>query len=163
MIDGVVFRDLVVHADEHGYLYEMLRADWPEFREFGQAYLTSTYPGVIKGWHFHEKQSDHFCVIKGMAKVVLYDNRKGSPTQRELNEFSFGEHRQKLLVFPPRVLHGIIALNNEPVWIINFPDFLYDYKNPDEHRVPWNTPLERADGSLAPYEWFRHTESKDLK
>ena len=163
MIQGVSIRDLTVHADEHGYLYEILRADWPEFEKFGQAYLTVTYPGVIKGWHYHELQSDHFCVIKGMAKIVLYDDREGSPTRHELMEISVGEYRQKLIVFPPRILHGVIALGGEPVWIMNFPDYPYDPENPDEYRVPYDKPLKRTDGTTAPYTWFRNTEGGGLK
>ncbi|MHC4941513.1 MAG: polysaccharide biosynthesis C-terminal domain-containing protein [Planctomycetota bacterium] len=163
MIDGVMIRDLVVHADEHGFLYEILREDWPEFENFGQAYLTVTYPGVIKGWHYHDLQSDHFCVIKGMAKIVLYDDREGSPTRYELMEISMGEFRQKLLVFPPKVLHGVIALNNEPMWLLNFPDVKYNPENPDEHRMPHDMPIRRKDGTTAPYEWLRCTEGAGLK
>jgi dTDP-4-dehydrorhamnose 3,5-epimerase len=163
MIEGVVIRDLAVHADEHGYLYEILREDWPEFKHFGQAYLTVTYPGVIKGWHYHNLQSDHFCIIKGMGKIVLYDDLPDSPTRHELMEICFGEFRQKLLVFPPKILHGIIALNDEPLWILNFPDYKYNPEEPDEHRIPWDTPIKRKNGTTAPYEWFRNTESEDLK
>ena len=163
MIDGVFIRDLVVHADEHGYLYEILRNDWPEFEKFGQAYLTVTYPGIIKGWHYHDLQADHFCVIKGMGKIVLYDDRENSPTRYELMEISVGEYRQKLVVFPPKILHGVMALNNEPMWIMNFPDYIYNAESPDEHRLPFDTPIRRKDGTVAPYQWFRNTESEDLK
>lgn len=163
MIDGVSVRDLVVHADDHGYLYEILRADWPEFENFGQAYLTVTYPGVIKGWHYHDLQSDHFCVIKGMAKIVLYDDREGSPTRYELMEVTVGEFRQKLVVFPPKILHGVIALNGEPAWIINFPDVVYNPEKPDEHRLAHDHPIRRKSGTTAPYPWYRYTESEDLK
>jgi len=50
-------------------------SDDPMFEKFGQVYMTSAYPGVVKAWHFHKKQTDHFCVVKGMMKVVLYDSR----------------------------------------------------------------------------------------
>lgn len=163
MIDGVMIRDLLVHADEHGYLYEMLREDWPEFQKFGQTYLTVTYPKVIKGWHVHNFQSDHFVVIKGMAKIVLYDNREGSPTRYELMEITAGEYKPRLVMFPPNIHHGVLALNDEPIWIINFPDFLYNPEEPDELRMPYDTPIRRKDGTVAPYEWFRYTESEDLK
>lgn len=163
MIDGVMIRDLVVHADEHGFLYEILKEDWPEFEKFGQAYLTVTYPGVIKGWHYHDFQSDHFCVVKGMCKIVMYDDREGSPTRYELMEVSCGENRQMLVVFPPKLMHGIVPLGNEAVWLLNFPDVKYNVESPDEHRFPHDLPIRRKDGTVAPYEWLRLTESPDLK
>ena len=163
MIDGVTVRDLVVHTDEHGYLYECLKADWPEFEKFGQAYLTVTYPGVIKGWHWHDLQSDHFVPLKGMAKIVLYDDRPESPTRHELMEITAGEYKPRLIVFPPKILHGVIALNQEPVWIMNFPDYVYNSEQPDEQRLSWDHPIRRKDGTEAPYAWFRYTEAPDLK
>ena len=158
MINGVVVRELITHADEHGFLFEVLRADWPEFREFGQAYVSVTYPGIVKGWHYHTLQTDHFCVVKGMAKVPLYDDRPDSPTRHELMEVVLGERRQRLLVIPPYVLHGMVALNNEPAVLLNIPDFKYDYRSPDEQRLPYDKPLRYADGSEAPYTWFVKTE-----
>jgi len=163
MIEGVMIRDLVVHADEHGFLYEILKEDWPEFEHFGQCYMTVTYPGVIKGWHIHDLQSDHFCVVKGMGKIVIYDDREGSPTRHELMEISCGEHRKKLVMFPPKLMHGVLALGNEPMWILNFPDVKYNPDSPDEHRLPLDHPIRRKDGTVAPYEWLRFTESPDLK
>jgi dTDP-4-dehydrorhamnose 3,5-epimerase len=158
MIDGVMIRELVTHADEHGYLFEMLRADWPEFQKFGQAYVSVTYPGIVKGWHFHKLQADHFIVASGMAKIALYDDRAGSPTRHELMEVVMGERRQRLLVIPPLVLHGVVALNNEPMMLINFPDYLYNAKEPDEQRIPYDKALRYSDGSEGPYNWFQRTE-----
>lgn len=163
MIDGVVVRELVTHVDEHGYLFEMLRSDWPEFQRFGQSYVSVTYPGIIKGWHVHKLQTDHFVAVKGMAKIALYDDRPDSPTRHELMEVVMGERRQRLLVIPPNVLHGTLALNNEPVLIVNFPDYVYNPREPDEHRVPYDTPLRYTDGTEGPYCWFRTTEDERHK
>ena len=68
MIQGVATKTLKVIADERGYLMEMMRSDDPFFQKFGQCYLSVVYPGVVKGWHYHEKQTDHFVIVKGMAK-----------------------------------------------------------------------------------------------
>ena len=40
-------------CDERGRLMEMLRCDDPIFKGFGQVYLTTAYPGVVKAWHYH--------------------------------------------------------------------------------------------------------------
>ena len=58
MIDGVKVAKLKVIPDERGRLMEMVRCDDPDFVKFGQVYMTSAYPGVVKGWHYHKKQHD---------------------------------------------------------------------------------------------------------
>ena len=146
MIDGVRIKKLKVIADERGFLMEMLRDDDELFQRFGQVYLSVVYPGVVKGWHYHRKQTDHFVFVKGMAKVVLYDDRDGSPTRGEVNEFFMGEHNPILLVIPPLVLHGMKGIGDEPAYLVNVPTEHYIYDNPDEHRVDPNDPK-------IPYRW----------
>ncbi|MFA5844408.1 MAG: dTDP-4-dehydrorhamnose 3,5-epimerase family protein [Coriobacteriia bacterium] len=140
MIDGVKVKDLKVVPDERGLLMEMLRSDDPDFQKFGQVYMTMVYPGVVKAWHYHKKQVDHFVCVSGMAKVVLYDDREGSPTCGETNEFVIGFQRQRMIIIPRLVYHGFTPVGTEPASIINLPTELYDYENPDEHRRPWNDP-----------------------
>ncbi|GAH80031.1 unnamed protein product, partial [marine sediment metagenome] len=67
MIEGVIVKKLRVMPDERGFLIELLRSDEEAFKEFGQVYLTTCYPGVVKGWHYHKKQMDNFICVKGMA------------------------------------------------------------------------------------------------
>ena len=137
MIDGVEVRKLRLIPDERGYLMEMLRSDWEEYEKFGQVYVTAVYPGVVKGWHYHKHQTDHFTVVKGMLKVVLYDQREGSGTKGEINEFFMGEKNPILLVIPPMVVHGVKGLGNEPGYLVNVPDKLYNYDNlePSERKL----------------------------
>ena len=60
MIDGVKVKKLKVIPDERGWLMEILRCDDEIYKEFGQVYMTTAYPGVVKAWHFHKKQTDNF-------------------------------------------------------------------------------------------------------
>jgi len=146
-ISGVKSKRLKLIPDERGWLMEILRSDDREFFEkFGQVYVTVCYPGVFKAWHYHKVQSDHFCCLKGMAKVVLFDNREGSPTKGRLNEFIIGELNPTLLKIPPLVLHGFTAVGSEPAFILNVPTEVYRYDAPDEHRVPYDSPD-------IPYDW----------
>ena len=80
MIDGVKTKKLEVIPDERGRLMEILRNDDDVFIQFGQVYITTTYPGVVKAWHLHKEQSDNVACVQGMIKLVLYDPRKQSPT-----------------------------------------------------------------------------------
>lgn len=146
LIDGIETKHLRLVPDERGYLMEMLRSDWPEFKKFGQAYITACYPGVIKAWHYHKKQWDYFVCVSGMAKVVLYDSREGSPTKGLLNEFHLGHLNPLLLKIPPMVNHGFTAEGSQTALIINLPTELYNYQQPDEYRLPHDDPS-------IPYSW----------
>jgi len=146
LIDGVQLKKLRQIPDERGFVLEILRADDPFFKKFGQTYLSVVYPGVVKGWHFHKIQTDHFTVIKGMAKVVLYDQRQDSKTFGTINEFFIGELNPMLIVIPPLVVHGMKGIGAEPAYLINCPSELYNYDKPDEYRI------DPYDPSI-PYNW----------
>jgi len=146
MIDGVHVKKLKVIPDERGLLMEMLRCDDECFQQFGQVYLSVVYPGVVKGWHYHKKQTDYFVVVKGMAKVVLYDSQKDSPTYQEINEFYMGERNPILITIPPFVFHGMKGIGVEPAYLINCPTEPYNYDEPDEFRVP-------PHDNEIPYDW----------
>lgn len=146
MIEGVKTKKLKVIPDERGRLMEMLRSDDDLFIKFGQVYLTTGYPGVVKGWHYHKKQHDNFIVVKGMMKVVLYDRREDSKTYREINEFFMGEYNPILLQIPPLVLHGFKCISENEALVVNLPTELFDYKSPDEFRVD-------PSSSEIPYDW----------
>jgi len=139
-IDGVVVKDLRRVVDDRGWLMEIFRSDWPEFQKFGQTYLTTCKPGIIKGWHYHKLQTDHFVVIKGNALVALYDGRESSKTKGTVQEVEIWEKAPKFVKIPPVVYHGFTPIDANEIWVVNTPTELYDYKNPDEHRLEWNDP-----------------------
>ena len=148
MIEDVRVRKLRVIPDERGRLMEILRCDDDLFERFGQAYMTTAYPGVTKAWHYHKIQSDNFACVKGMMKVVLYDARENSPTRGEINEFFIGEHNPMLIHIPPGVHHGFKCVSAEEAIVINLPTECYNYDDPDEYRV------SPSDGEI-PYDWSR--------
>ncbi|MFQ5663245.1 MAG: dTDP-4-dehydrorhamnose 3,5-epimerase family protein [Terriglobia bacterium] len=146
MIEGVGVKRLRVIPDERGRLMEILRSDDELFLHFGQLYMTTAHPGVVKGWHYHEKQVDNFAVIKGMIKLVLYDRREESPTRGEVNEFFIGEHNPHLVQIPARVLHGFKCVGAEEALVVNCSTEVYRYEQPDEFRV------DPGSGDV-PYDW----------
>ncbi len=148
MIKGVTVRDLKLIPDERGRLMEILRADDKEFSKFGQVYITTAYPGVVKAWHCHKLQDDNMTVLKGMAKIVLYDDRKDSLTRGLINEFYVGEHKHILLHIPKEVWHGFKCVSDSEVMIVNVVTECYNYEQPDEHRRPAHDPE-------IPYDWSR--------
>ncbi|MCM8771773.1 MAG: dTDP-4-dehydrorhamnose 3,5-epimerase family protein [Candidatus Omnitrophica bacterium] len=148
LIEGVKIKVLKFIPDERGRLMEILRRDDEIFKEFGQVYITTAYPGVIKAWHAHRFQDDNLTVIKGMAKVVLCDLRESSPTYKKINEFFVGEYNPILIHIPKLVWHGFKCISENECIVLNIPTNIYNYENPDELRLPFDTPE-------IPYNWER--------
>jgi len=146
LIEGVKVRQQRLNVDERGFLMEIMRPDWDVFRRFGQVYVTSAYPGVVKAWHFHKNQWDNFVCVKGAMKVALYDGRDGSPTKGVVNEFVIGERNCNLIQIPPLVYHGFKCVSTEEALIVNVPTEAYNYGEPDEFRLS-------ADTKEIPYDW----------
>jgi len=148
LIQGVKLKRLKVIPDERGRLMEILRCDDEIFQKFGQVYMTTVLPGVVKGWHYHSRQTDNFAAIHGMLKVALYDAREDSPTRGMINEFFIGEHNPMLIQVPPGVYHGFKGISEHETIVINVPTEPYNHEEPDEHRVDPHS-------NEIPYDWAR--------
>jgi dTDP-4-dehydrorhamnose 3,5-epimerase len=148
MIHDLKTKSLRVLPDERGRLMEILRRDDDLFVEFGQVYVTTTYPGVVKAWHKHQKQSDNIACVAGLIKLAVYDGRAGSPTHGEINQFYLGVHNPLLVQIPAGVYHGWMCVSPEEAVVVNIPTEAYDHAQPDEQR------LDPA-ASEIPYDWRR--------
>jgi dTDP-4-dehydrorhamnose 3,5-epimerase len=147
-IRDVKSKTLRVIPDERGWLMEILRADDAEFfTKFGQVYISATYPGAVKAWHYHRHQVDHFACLMGMVKLVLVDTRPDSPTNGAINEFFIGTHNPMLVQVPRLVYHGWKCISTEPAIVVNVPTEPYNYTEPDEYRL--------APHDTLPYDWTR--------
>jgi len=148
VISGVQVKRLKVIPDQRGRLMEILRNDDAVFSKFGQVYITTAYPGVVKAWHYHKVQYDNLCPISGTVQIALYDGREDSPTYREVNVFHGGIHNSILVHLPPLVYHGFKNVGTEEAIILNCPTEVYNYEKPDEFRVdPYNNDI--------PHDWHR--------
>jgi dTDP-4-dehydrorhamnose 3,5-epimerase len=148
MIDGVKTKRLRVIPDERGRLMEILRNDDELFLQFGQVYMTTTYPGVVKAWHFHKEQSDNVACVQGMIKLVLYDPREQSPTFKHVDQFYLGLHNPLLVQIPRGIYHGWMCVSPEEAIIVNIPTERYNHDSPDEFRI------DPHDNDI-PYDWER--------
>ena len=147
-IEGVKTKALRLIPDERGWLLEILRGDDPEiFIKFGQVYLSATYPGVVKAWHYHKEQVDNFACVAGMVKLVLIDTRPNSPTNGAVNEFFVGTQNPMLVQVPKLVYHGWKCIGSATALVINVPTEPYHYPDPDEYRL--------APHDTLAYDWTR--------
>jgi dTDP-4-dehydrorhamnose 3,5-epimerase len=119
MIDGIKVVPLRKIPDERGTIMHMLRADAEHFEQFGEVYFATAYPGVIKAWHLHSRQTQNYAVIVGMIKLVLYDDRPGSPTRGELNELFIGENNYQLVRIPPGIVNGWKCIGTQTAIVAN--------------------------------------------
>ena len=141
MIEGVCIKKLVKHCDDRGFFAELVRDDEPELlSKFGQASLSMSYPGVVKAFHYHEKQDDLWFFPTGNAQVVLHDLRKDSSTHKKTDVYYMGEENPIMLLIPKGVAHGYRVLGQKPATIIYFTTESYNRENPDEQRIDWDDP-----------------------
>lgn len=146
MIEGVRVKKLKVIPDARGRLMEILRNDDGIFKKFGQVYMTTAKPDVVKAWHYHKKQDDNFACVHGRIKLVLYDARPRSPTHKEIDEFTLSLEEPVLVHIPKFVYHGFKGVSDCEAIVINTPTKAYNYKRPDEYR------LDPYDNEI-PYDW----------
>ena len=146
MIDGVKVTDLKLLPNQFGRLMEVQRADEPGFPGFGQAYITETFPNIIKAWYRHTSQTDQMCVVSGMIRLGLFDNRRDSPTRGHVTEIMMGDLKPCLVLIPPGVWHGFQAMGEQSAFLLHLNLTPYDFDNPDEERLA-------ADDPTIPFEW----------
>lgn len=147
MIKGLMSKKLCPNIDQRGLLCEIMREDWDIYEDVKMTYYSKSYPGVIRAWHRHVRgQTDFFIVPVGNIKVAVYDDREDSPTRGEINDFILGEDNLILLKIPGDCWHGFKVVGDKPAILINMPTRLYDYENPDEERIPYDT-------DKIPYVW----------
>ena len=146
MIEGVKVKKLKVIPDDRGRLMEILRSDDGIFQKFGQVYMTTAFPGVVKAWHYHKKQTDNFTCVRGKMRLGLYDSRKDSPTYGNVEEYIIGLDNPLLVQIPPGVYHGFKGASDDEAVVINTVTEPYDHDVPDEYRVdPYDNDI--------PYDW----------
>lgn len=128
--------------DDRGYFVEVLRAGLGLATGISTATLqvsaSLSYPGTIKAFHYHARQTDIWAPAAGMLQVGLYDLRVGSPTFGAKNTFYIGELRPWSLRIPPGVGHGYKVLGTQPAVLVYATDRFYDPQ--DEGRIPYNDP-----------------------
>ena len=144
MIEGVVVKPLRRIPDERGTVMHMLRADDPLFEAFGEIYFSTVYPGVIKGWHIHEKMTLNYAVIVSSIKLVLYDDREGSASRGAVQQLFLGPTNYCLVKIPPRVWNGFKGIGTSEAIVANLASIGHD---PEE--------IDRLDpfDSRIPYDW----------
>jgi dTDP-4-dehydrorhamnose 3,5-epimerase len=142
LIDGVSIRPYALWPDDRGYFLEVLRMGQGLAARFPaastQVSAALSYPGAIKAFHYHLRQTDCWTPASGMFQTALVDLRSGSPTFGARNTLYIGALRPWQVLIPPGVAHGYKIIGTGPAMLVYATDCFYDPV--DEGRLPFDDP-----------------------
>jgi dTDP-4-dehydrorhamnose 3,5-epimerase len=137
LIEGVRIAPHAVWPDDRGHFMEVLRVGQGLAAEFPptttQVSATVTYPGIVKAFHYHLRQSDCWTVVKGMLQIALVDVRRDSRSFGQRNTLYVGNSRAWQILIPPGVAHGYKVIGTESAVLVYVTSSFYDPT--DECRV----------------------------
>ena len=126
VIDGCTVTPLKKFSDERGWLGEFFRRD--ELHKSlhpAMGYLSETKPGITRGPHEHEEQTDLFLFFSGTFRIYMWDDRSDSPTYGQRQRLEAGEEEPATVIIPPGVVHAYRNIGEKPALVINCPNRLY--------------------------------------
>jgi len=127
-----VFVPVTPFADDRGWsLMNMLHG---AMSQQGQINFSMQYPGVVKAWHRHDKQTDFWMCLVGHIKAGIY--RESDSTTWMLVT---GEKRPGVLIIPPPLWHGVACVGPQPAGLLYYVTHAYTPAHPDEFRRPWDS------------------------
>ena len=119
-------RELTLHTDDRGNLFEAIRADG-----LGQVFLSTTHPGITRGNHFHTHKVERFLVISGSAKIrvrkVLTD---------ETHVFDVSGDTLQAIDIPTLHTHNITNVGDEPLMTLFWAGAHFDPDDSDTYFMP---------------------------
>jgi len=147
LIAGVCLQPFPLWPDDRGYFLEVARLGQGLVAGFPASSQISTavnYPGVIKAFHYHRRQTDYWVPAAGLLQVALVDMRAGSATYGAKNTIFAGTLRPWQILIPPGVAHGYKVVGEQASVLVYVTDRTYDPA--DEGRI-------RHDDSSMAYDW----------
>lgn len=121
----VDIKDLKIHQDDRGYLYEVIHNY--DLDKFGQTYIVhDPTAGIVRAFHKHHKLVDYFCIVKGSAKFVF--EKDGVIEWTVLTD-----RNPQVIEVPTEVFHGWMSLEDDTI-LLSTGSEVYD--GTDEERIP---------------------------
>lgn len=120
--------------DDRGFLSQIL-PEGDESFEIKRIYSTGNFSkGTIRGFHKHQREKKAFFVPSGAAKFVVVDDRKDSPTYKEISSFILSMLNPTVLIIPTGVYTGWMSLDDNTV-VLGISSETFDKNNPDDERA----------------------------
>jgi len=142
LIGGVQVEPFPLWPDDRGYFMEVARMSkgLAAGLDPAQAQVSAalSYPGTIKAFHYHLRQTDYWTVASGLLQVALVDLREESPTFGRRNTLYVGMLRPWRLWIPPGVGHGYKVIGEQPAVLVYLTS--RHYNAADEGRIAYDEP-----------------------
>lgn len=119
-------KPLTLHTDNRGSLFEAVKN-----RNGGQAFLSTTKPGITRGNHFHFHKVERFLVIRGQAVIRLrrlFDD--------QVREFHVSGDEPVYIDMPPLHTHNITNTGDDELMTLFWSHEIFDPEAPDTHFLP---------------------------
>ncbi len=162
-IPGARLLELQAFEDDRGRFMELFRLEWlPElYGEQAQVNCSRSRAGVVRGLHYHLRQTDLWLPVQGELRAVLADARRDSPAFGRTLALDLSAGSPGGLLIPPGVAHGFAA--HTDLTLIYVVSRYYD--GTDEHGIAWDDPrlaidwgvespiLSGRDRTNEPFDW----------
>jgi UDP-2-acetamido-2,6-beta-L-arabino-hexul-4-ose reductase len=120
---------LELKTDERGSLFESVKTD-----HGGQAFLSTTHPGITRGNHYHFHKVERFLVIRGNAVIRI--RRLFSD---QVHEFHVSGDEPVYVDMPPLHTHNIENTGTEELMTLFWSHEIFDPQAPDTYFQPVET------------------------
>lgn len=111
----------VIHSDERGVLFEVVKQDGG-----GQIFYSTTKPGVTRGNHYHTRKMEKFCVVQGKAIIRL--RRIGTD---KVIEYKVSGANPASIEMPIFYTHNITNVGKTDLLTLFWTNELFDPDDPD--------------------------------
>jgi len=112
---------LELKKDERGELFELIKS-----KCFGQVFVSTTKPGIVRGNHYHNSKVEKFCLIKGEAKIKLRNI-----LTNEAVSYNVSDKKIEVVDIPPGYTHSIENIGKEDMLVLFWANEIFDPDNPD--------------------------------
>ena len=133
-IEGVLHLPVEDHGDPRGSFREIFREQHLPV-SFVQANHSRSKAGVLRGLHYHRRQSDLWYVVSGELLLGCADLRTRAE-RPAIWSVALSSEKPSAVLIPPGVAHGFAALTDVDLvyWVT------HGYDASDEYGVAWDDP-----------------------
>jgi UDP-2-acetamido-2,6-beta-L-arabino-hexul-4-ose reductase len=114
---------LTLRTDDRGSLYELLKSDGA-----GQIFLSTTFPGITRGNHFHHTKVEKFVVIHGEG-IIQFRQIDG----QEIIDYPVSGDQPTVVDIPPGYTHNITNTGKDVMITLFWANEVFDPGTPDTY------------------------------
>ena len=123
---------LEVFSDDRGVFIPFLQTE--KDLEISRVYYVYNYGiGIIRGFHFHQKEWKYFTIVQGAAKFIAIN----PDNPEEQYTFISSSRKQNLIVIPPGFANGWISLEANTILLCGSTATLEASLNDDKRFDPY--------------------------